>query len=395
MPDRLSPGTILSGGSYGGYTIQRVLGRGGFGVTYSASSQIGLQFAIKEFFPKNTCERDTDSNNIIVTDYSQIELIAKLRRRFIDEANNIAGCDHENIVNVVETFEENGTAYMVMHHVEGVTLQNVIKNNGPMDEPTAREIIIKVAQALKYLHDNNITHLDIKPDNIILRPDGEPVIIDFGLSRSYRDNQGENTVITAVSKGYTAKEQYSKQTRFRPESDVYSLAATYYYMLTGQRPGEPVDMQDYGKKLPSEISKDSRNAIRWGMEFHPSKRTPNMSSFIDHLNGKGKVPPRKTVTPPPPPPEKEKPSFRWYNFWLYLVIVVCIFNYFLYVGGNRYDYTSDALFYMPWDDFVIGLATSSGLAVIGLLIPRRGFKITFTLLSIIATSIFLINFHAS
>ncbi len=391
MSQELQPGTRLSGGSYGGYTIDSVLGRGGFGITYSARSEIGIQFAIKEFFPKNTCERDTLSNQIIVTDFSKIELIGRLRQRFLEEADNIANCDHPYVVHVVESFEENGTAYMVMEHVEGVTLQTCVKNNGPMDEETAKEIIIKLALALNYVHNRKITHLDVKPDNIILTASGEPVLIDFGLSRQHKESTTtQEGLITAISKGYTAAEQYSRRlsNAFHPESDVYSLAATYFYLISGNRPVEPHQGHDYGKDLPNSISEVSRNCITTAMQYASAQRTPNMTTFIGNL--RGKIPIKNVVEVHV---ENNKPSAIFWNTLLIFIIAVWLFYLYKYVTGANTFLTSNYYHGANIEELIVALGANSIFAFLGLIIPNRGFKIVISIITTILAILFIANFE--
>lgn len=389
MAQELSPGARLSGGSYGGYTIDGVLGRGGFGVTYTAHSQIGIQFAIKEFFPKNTCERDTASNDIIITDFSKIDLIGRLRQRFLDEAENLKNCEHDNIVHVVESFVENGTAYMVMENVEGVTLQKCVANNGPMSEEIARDIIIKAALALHYLHNRRITHLDIKPDNIILTGPGEPIIIDFGLSRQHTaGNTAVGQQLTAISKGYTAREQYSRQNAFLPQSDIYSLAATYYFLLTGRRPAEPAPNHNYAAELPDHVSDASRYAIHNAMQYDPRRRTRAMTSFIGELRG---IIHEKEVLPPKS--KTEQKSSAWWNVLSAIVLAACIANILGYSSAGSMK--SNFLFHMNLDEFIGILAGSAAFAFVSLLIKSRGVKIFFSLIAFAAALLALINFHMS
>ena len=411
MSQELLPGTRLSGGSYGGYTIERVLGRGGFGVTYMARSQIGIQFAVKEFFPKNTCERDTSSNAIIVTDVSKIDLISRLRQRFLDEARNLASCEHNYIVHVVESFEENGTAYMVMENVEGVTLQTCVRNNGPMDEGTASEIIIKAAQALHYLHNRRMTHLDIKPDNIILTASGDPVIIDFGLSRLHSGNQAASAQqFTAVSKGYTASEQYSRQLSFLPQSDVYSLAATYYFLLTGKRPPEPDANHVFEADLPSVASDAARFTISRGMRYNPQRRTQSMTTFIANVRGyaiddSDNTPRRVTVgkrrndvrarKSGVTHRQKQSHSVFGWNFLLFVILMACVAHILIYWEYSSGSLRSDYLFHMTKSEFFTGLGFVSLFSFVGLLSRSRAVKIFFAVLTLFLGAVFMLNFNLS
>ena len=347
---------------------------------------------------KDYCNRDADTSQVSLGTSGSRELVEKFRAKFVKEAQLIAGLDHPNIIKIHDVFEENGTAYMVMENVEGVTLQTCVRNNGPMDEDTARDIIIKAALALHHMHNKRITHLDIKPDNIILTASGDPVIIDFGLSRQHTSNNtASGQQLTAISKGYTAHEQYSRQNVFLPQSDVYSLAATYYFLLTGKRPPEPTANYNYAADLPSGVTDASRAAIAYAMRYSPQKRTASMTTFIGHLRGmvlgpggsSGTGSGNKHVKP-----EKSHSLWFW-NAILLAVLVAAVIHFVLYSDASSSSMRSDAFFKMTKDEFFGGLGSVTALSIIGLLLKGRGAKIFFALLALAGGAALMLNFNLS
>lgn len=231
----LQEGVTLQDGKY---TIKSVLGKGGFGVTYLAMQEIlDRPVAIKEFYYN-----------------AAPDITEKFRQKFIKEAKTISMLQHPGIIQIYDIFKDNGTAYYVMEYIEGVSLADMIKKNGPLPEYKAVEYITAAANALKFIHDRNITHLDVKPANIMVRKrDDKVVLIDFGVAKQYDEETNEGTTTTPVglSHGYSPLEQYRKNgvNTFSPQSDVYALAATLYKLLTGKTPQEAVEVMEKGLDL--------------------------------------------------------------------------------------------------------------------------------------------------
>ncbi len=234
---QLKPNAFLQNGKY---RIIRVLGQGGFGITYLAENVLlAKRIAIKEFFPKEYCGRDNTSHLTLGTQ-NNAETVAKLKDRFLKEARNIARLDHPGIVKIHDVFEENNTAYYIMDYIEGENLNEIVKRNGPLSEAKAVEYIRKVGDALDYIHSRNMTHFDVKPANIVVRKaDDYPILLDFGLSKQY-DSQGgaTSTLMQGISNGYSPIELYNTGaiTNFSPQTDVYSLGATLYFLVTDKTP---------------------------------------------------------------------------------------------------------------------------------------------------------------
>ena len=294
---RLQPGTFLQGDKY---RIIDVLGQGGFGITYLAEQVMAeRKVCIKEFFPKEYYNRDEDSRSISLGSQGSAEIMDLYKAKFIKEAKTIAKLDHPNIIHIFDVFAENNTAYYVMEYIDGESLSALVKERGALSESEAVGYIKQVAAALGNIHEQRIMHLDIKPANIMLRKaDGKPVLIDFGLSKQY-DAEGNQTSSTPVgiSAGYAPMEQYQQGgvKEFSPETDIYSLGATLYYLVTGCVPPQAAAIVDDGlPELPAHLSANVRNAIERSMEIQRKRRPHSMDEFVALL-GDGNTAPTAPV----------------------------------------------------------------------------------------------------
>lgn len=290
----LQPETLLQDGKY---KIEKTLGQGGFGITYLAEqSMLDRQVAIKEFFFKEFCERDTTTSHVTLGTQSNRETVERFRKKFIKEAKTISKFQHPNIIQIHDVFEENGTAYYVMEYIEGESLGDMVRRRGALPEAEATGYIRKVADALGYIHRRNVNHLDIKPGNIMLRQeDHQIVLIDFGVSKQYDEQTMEGTTTTPVgiSHGYSPSEQYKKNgvNSFSPQSDIYALGATFYKLLTGKTPPEAIDVaQDGLPPLPAHISAAAQAVIRKSMQLLKKDRPQNVEEFLAILSGEKPVP---------------------------------------------------------------------------------------------------------
>lgn len=281
----LKSGSLLQGGRY---RVEKTLGQGGFGITYLGTQiYLGRKVAIKEFFMDGFCMRDTSSYVTAPTDVNK-GLVESFRRKFIKEAQNIAKLKHPNIVSIIDVFEDNGTAYYVMESLDGGSLADKVAD-GPLSEENALKYVRQVASALEYIHSNNMMHLDIKPANILLDSNDNAVVIDFGLAKQY-DNTGQQTSTTPVgiSHGYAPIEQYSKNGvgTFSPSTDIYSLGATLYKLVTGATPPEANHIYDEGlPPLPSCITPATCNAIEKAMQPRRKDRPQSVQEFLAILQG--------------------------------------------------------------------------------------------------------------
>lgn len=287
----LHPGDNLQGGKY---RIEKVLGQGGFGITYLAI-QGGLErtVAIKEFFMREACCRACDSRGVTLGTEGNRETVDRYRQKFLKEARSIARLNHPHIVRIIDVFEENGTAYYVMEYVAGGSLSDRVGRQGALSEPEATRYIRQVADALTYIHTQRMTHLDVKPANIMLTDKDEVVLIDFGLAKQYDSATGHQTSSTPVgiSEGYAPLEQYMQGGvgEFSPETDVYALGATYYKLLTGQTPPSASSVNEDG--LPLEplksrgVTPQVITAITHAMEGRRRDRPKTVAEFLAEFDG--------------------------------------------------------------------------------------------------------------
>lgn len=270
-----------------------MLGQGGFGITYEGI-QTGLnrRVAIKEFFMRDYCDRD--SSGLQVTDVGTVgtlSMVALFREKFVKEAQLIASMSNApHVVRIYDIFQENGTAYYVMEYIEGGSLQQLVKQQGTLNEKRTLQLIRQTAEALSALHQKQTMHLDVKPANILLRKDqngnDDVVLIDFGVSKHY-DGQGHQTTTTPVgfSKGYAPIEQYREGGvgQFSPASDVYSLGATLYYLLTATTPPEASDLLEEPIQQPKGITNATWKVISRAMQATRKNRYQAMEEMMVDL----------------------------------------------------------------------------------------------------------------
>lgn len=310
----------------GKYRIEGVLGQGGFGITYLAS-QVALnrKVTIKEFFMKELCNRDEQTSQVSVPSMGSVDTVARFRAKFVKEAQTIAALNNPHIIHIHDIFEENGTAYYVMDYLSGGSLSDLMQRNGVLAEATALGYIRQVADALSYIHARNINHLDIKPSNVLIDGNGNAVVIDFGLSKRY-DETGSQTSTTPVgiSHGFAPLEQYQPGgvSTFSPTTDIYSLGATLYKLLSGQTPPNATALLEADLDLSRlSASPSTKAAIAAAMQPKRKGRPQTVEAFIAMLDEKVApsvvVPMQPTVDeevtviahePEAPQPTAENPS---------------------------------------------------------------------------------------
>ena len=290
----------------GKYSIESLIGSGGFGNTYLATQvALGRKVAIKEFFMKEYCDRDEATSRIIVPTESSRMIVDRYRQKFLKEAQIIASMRNEHIVQIFDIFEENNTAYYVMEYIDGGSLKDKVEKQGPMPESAAVQYICQVGDALTYLHSNNILHLDVKPANILLDQSDKAILIDFGISKHYDSSGGQtSTTPVGISKGYAPIEQYQQGSvsGFAPSTDVYSLGATFYNLLTGETPPEASIVNEDG--LPDIINRFSdtvRAALLSAMAPRRKDRFQTVAEFTAALT-------EPKVVAPVSEPVKEVPQ---------------------------------------------------------------------------------------
>ncbi len=282
----------------GKYKITKVLGQGGFGITYLALSRetiegnigkfdVDVPVAIKEFFVKDNCLRNEETAGV-ETPEQLAEMMTAMKKQFIKEAKNMSKLDHPHINKVKDVFEENGTVYYVMQYLQGGTLKDLVQEQGAFSEQQSLVFIRQIASALDYMHSQKLCHLDVKPANIMLNNQHEAVLIDFGIAKHYEKN-GEETTSTpmGMSNGFSPIEQYqSSLHEFSPATDIYGLSATLYYLITGTTPPDAYVVLEKGLgKRPDTISEQTWLAILQGMQPIRNDRPKNIAEFLSILDG--------------------------------------------------------------------------------------------------------------
>ena len=341
----LKKGTILQNGRFP-YVVENVLGTGGFVITYrvSVESKVGgvstMQFfAIKELFVKEWSERDENSNVISYPNSIQ-QRILDCKRDFIAEARRLSQLRHPNIVKVYEFFEENNTAYYVMEYIEGDNLRDYVAAKGEMPVPFMMKLFMPICEAVKTLHENNMTHLDIKPANIMIRRQSKritPILIDFGLSKHYDDDgQVTSTIrVQGCSEGYSPVEQYTGISKFSPQTDVYALAATMLYCLTCKRPpiASALSEDVIYQLFPSDTPKNVKAAIVHAMHQSRKGRTSSVSQLLRELSPikeDGLKVSRYRNEVPKNHEKQETDGVGKTILWIFLIVIFVIGGWFLW-----------------------------------------------------------------
>ena len=291
----------------GKYKIERKLGQGGFGITYLAF-QTGLarRVAIKEFFMKDFCERDAQTQRVVLGTTGSRETVSLYQKKFLKEAQHIARLSHPHIVDIIDVFSENDTSYYVMKYVPNGSLAEKVKAHGALDEATATRYILQVAEALDFVHRQKMNHLDVKPANIMLDDKDNAVLIDFGLSKLYDAETGNQTSSTplGISEGFAPMEQYKRGGvgAFTPETDIYSLGATFFFLLTGTPPPSAPEVNENGVPLDKlrtkGVSEKAVDIIAQAMEGRRKDRMKSVWIFMEELKGAGKDQPVPNPEPP-------------------------------------------------------------------------------------------------
>jgi serine/threonine-protein kinase len=266
------------------YTILHQIGQGGFGITYKAhDSLFDRVVCIKELFLSGNSRRE-DGWNISSQSFGNIDF-TYFKNKFLDEAKKLANFDHPNIVKVLEYFETNNTAYMVMQFVEGMNLQDYVLKRTRLNEQEAIELFSQLLNATKFIHNKNYLHRDIKPGNILITPENKVVLIDFGTAKfqDETNDNGNTSTLVLLSHGYAPPESYSNKHQKGYFTDIYALGATLYFMLTGIKPVQATDrtIQDLEPihKFQSEISTYLINVVEIAMNLKPSERFQDVSEI--------------------------------------------------------------------------------------------------------------------
>ncbi len=276
----------------GRYTIEGVLGQGGFGITYLGMDELHKKkVAIKEFFPQGIVTRNIEyEDTVTVTLVGEKENYDKGKERFLKEAQTMAMFSKDKgIVKALDFFEINNTAYIVMEYLEGVTLKQYLRENKRIAAEDLVELLVPLIEALDEIHSQGLIHRDISPDNIMVLPDGRIKLMDFGAARDYTEF-GEKSLSIVLKPGYAPPEQYQTHGVQGPWTDIYALCATMYKCITGENPPDAIDrlVDDHLKKISAfgiSVSPQIEKAIIKGMSVAAKDRYQNVGDFCEDLYG--------------------------------------------------------------------------------------------------------------
>jgi len=296
----LSNGYKLQNGKY---RIEKKIGQGGFGIVYLArwyqniKGTIGVAHSysvivIKELFWSKYCNRHSDGHTVNISTEEGKEMMKYFKEKLKKEGTIISRLSyHPNIVSILDIFEENNTAYLVMQYIEGKLLSEIIEEKEKIAEPVVLNYAKQICNALEEIHSKRILHLDLKPSNIIIDEDDNVYIFDFGISKQF-DKSAEELSDTplGVTAGYSPIEQYGTLESFSPYTDIYALGATMYKMLTGKTPIAATSRCKYDLKPVSyytpEVSKKTEDAIIKAMSEKSCDRFQTVQEFWKALNQK-------------------------------------------------------------------------------------------------------------
>lgn len=285
------------------FEIKSVLGHGGFGITYLATDTLlEEKVAIKEFLPNDLAVRASDSRVYPKSVGDRVDFESGLES-FLGEARMVARLRQQNIVHVRRFFAEHGTGYIVQDYIDGLTLSQHLAD-GPLPEQALRRVLNGILDGLEAVHNAAVLHRDLKPNNVILRPNGEPVLIDFGAARDFSARNSRS--ITAIaSPGYASPEQYGVGGQQGPWTDLYSLGAIAYRCVTGEQPADSLRRLRNDPLVPASVaahgkySSDLLRTIDWMMALDENQRPTSVADVRAGLAGTIAIPERAAVSQPP------------------------------------------------------------------------------------------------
>ena len=303
----LLPGTELNNR----YVIEDLLGHGGFGITYAAYDKVlNVRVAIKEYLPRQLATRGEAQTKVSIFTGEARQQYDYGLRKFLEEAQSIARfAHHPNVVSARDFFEANGTAYMVMEYVEGVTLKEYLeKKGGRISFEEVQAIIMPVMDALREVHQAGLLHRDISPDNIYITTSAQVKILDFGAARYFAGEQSKSLSVILKS-GYAPEEQYRTAGKQGAWTDVYAVGATIYKALTGKTPPDAFDRKEEDALEPPSrlgvmIPPNAEQALLKALAVSASHRFQTMGEFQQALQGDASMTvafPRRTGTSQPAP----------------------------------------------------------------------------------------------
>lgn len=348
----LPVGTVLNDR----YLVGRSIGEGGFGITYVAWDRaLDIKLAIKEYFPVSLATRIPGQTVVSVVGEERRETYEYGLSRFLDEARILAQFDQTpGIVSARDFFEANGTAYMVMNYLEGMTLKQYLLKKGPLSFETAVAVLMPVMDALREVHRRGLVHRDVSPDNIFITDKGQVRLLDFGAARYALSNQNKGLSVV-LKPGYAPEEQCRSNGKQGPWTDVYATAATLYRCITGQIPPDSLDRLDKDTLVPPSqlgvlVAPDQEAALLKALSVRAENRFQTIEEFQAALSrnkkGPGSQPqkrdsqgvrPQRPATPSPAPiKEKRTSSPKTATLLILALLLVALGGAFAYVTlGHR------------------------------------------------------------
>ena len=323
MPRELPIGSVI-----GEYRIKRVLGQGGFGITYLAFDEnLARDVAIKEYFPRDFAHREAGQTVIPNQGDQDRADFDWGMRHFVEEARSLTRFRHKNIVGAIRFIRDNGTAYLVMEYCDGESLDELVKTRGPLTEDVLGPIVQQLLDGLDEVHRTRLLHLDIKPSNIFFRNDRTVVLLDFGSARQAVSSHTRSVMV--ASAGYAAIEQESADVdvgKLGPWTDIYGLGATLYRLITGKRPpaaasrvlADPLLSLEQTRK--GQYSAGLLKAVDASLGFKPADRLQSVAAFRELMRVDSV---RPEIVPAPEPPQLEPlPEPKWDRRGLVAVIAI-------------------------------------------------------------------------
>lgn len=287
---QLPPEKILEAGKENAYLLGAALGQGGFGITYVAlEKSVNRRVAVKEYFPVQCCQRV--ENGQVIPKPGMDSVFQGGRKSFLEEARMLSRQKSiSSVVEVMDYFEKNGTAYLVMEFLDGTTLQHKIMEEGAMQPEKLMDKLPKLLADMDKLHRSGIIHRDISPDNVMWMPDDTLKLLDFGCARSMEDGK---SMTVQLKHGFAPVEQYMTRGQ-GPWTDVYALSATVYYCLTGKVPPMAPERLENDKILsPSALGirmdPEQETTLMWGLTVQPKARPVSMEVFKTRMFETGKI----------------------------------------------------------------------------------------------------------
>lgn len=273
------------------FKLEKVLGQGGFGITYLALDKNLMQHvAIKEYYPREFASRDSTFTIHAVGNTEDRDTFKWGLKRFLDEARVLAQLNHPNVISIKRFFEAHGTAYLVMEYCDGKPLDEIIRDRGPLDEVELNSILFPLLDGLEHVHEKEFLHRDIKPANIFIRRNGTPVLLDFGAAKHEMTTHSKSVTSLATA-GYAPFEQYSTKGKQGAWSDIYGLAATIYRAISGVKPQDAPDRMLEDNLIPAvELLKGKFNsnllmALDKALSIRPNDRPQTITQFRDLIKG--------------------------------------------------------------------------------------------------------------